>query len=146
MMFILSHTPLKGLDLADELVDPAAGALVTFEGWVRDHSEGRQVQRLEYQAYPEMALKEGAKILAEAGEKFEILGGKCVHRVGPLEIGDMAVWVGATAAHRKQAFLACEYIIDQIKLRVPIWKKEYYMNGDSGWVNAPMSLTDRPAP
>ena len=82
----------------------------------------------------------------DAGEKFDILGTKCVHRVGPLEIGDMAVWAGATAAHRKQAFLACEYIIDQIKSRVPIWKKEYYMDGDSGWVNAPMSLTDRPSP
>src|SRR5262245_30139370 len=73
--------------------------------------------------------------MAEAVERFGIEHASCVHRLGNLAIGDMAVWVGASARHRHEAFLACRYIIDEVKHRVPIWKKEHYANGDSGWVN-----------
>ncbi len=121
--------------LRAELIDPAAGGYVAFEGWVRNHNEGQAVTRLEYEAYAELAVKEGERILAEASQRFPLLRAACVHRLGELEIGGLAVWVGVSAAHRDEAFAACRYIIDEVKHRVPIWKKEYYVSGDSGWVN-----------
>jgi molybdopterin synthase catalytic subunit len=118
-----------------ELRDPRAGAYVSFEGWVRNHQHGRPVLRLEYEAYADLALKEGGRILEEARERFRLYNAACVHRTGALAIGDAAVWVGAVSAHRDAAFDACRYIIDEVKVRVPIWKKEYYEDGYSGWVN-----------
>jgi molybdopterin synthase catalytic subunit len=135
MSFAIWETPLEIRKLQDQLQSRHAGACVTFEGWVRDHSEGRHVLRLEYEAYAVMAEQEGTAILREAEKKFEIDHAHCVHRVGSLEIGDIAVWVGVSAAHRGAAFDACRYIIDEVKHRVPIWKKEHYAEGDSGWVN-----------
>ena len=79
--------------------------------------------------------REGERILAEARQRFGVARVACAHRVGPLAIGELAVWVGVSAAHRGEAFDACRYIIDEVKHRVPIWKKEYYQDGDSGWVN-----------
>ena len=108
---------------------------MTFEGWVRDHNEGRQVLRLGYQAYAPLAQSEAARILAEAREKFAIIDAHCVHRVGTLEIGELAVWVGVSAAHRDAAFAACRYVIDEVKKRVPIWKNEHYADGESGWLH-----------
>lgn len=133
-MFTLSETPIDTAAAIKALRNPATGALVTFEGWVRNHNEGRDVTQLDYEAYPEMAEKEGTRILEEARARFDILGAACLHRVGQLAVGDMAVWIGVTAVHREAAFDACEYIIDTIKVRVPIWKKETYADGDSGWV------------
>ena len=120
---------------AQELRDGAAGGYVTFEGWVRDHNEGLAVRRLEYEAFMELAVKEGDRIVAEAMQRFPVLHALCIHRVGSLDIGDLAVWVGVSSAHRGEAFDACRFIIDEVKHRVPIWKKEHYVNGDSGWVN-----------
>jgi molybdopterin synthase catalytic subunit len=117
------------------LLDGGAGGYVSFEGWVRDHNEGREVTRLEYEAFEELAIKEGDRIVGEALARFPIKHALCVHRVGDLAIGEMAVWVGVSSAHRGEAFTACRYIIDEVKHRVPIWKKEHYRNGDSGWVN-----------
>jgi molybdopterin synthase catalytic subunit len=117
------------------LLDPGAGGYASFEGWVRNHNEGMDVTRLEYEAFEDLAVKEGEKIIAEAIARFAIKHAQCVHRVGSLELGDMAVWVGVSAAHRAEAFDACRYIIDEVKHRLPIWKKEHYANGDSGWVN-----------
>ena len=91
--------------------------------------------RLEYEAYEPVAVSEGEKVIAEVRSRHGILHAWCVHRSGLLEIGDCAVWVGVTAGHRDEAFIACREIIDQVKVRLPIWKKEYYANGDSGWVN-----------
>lgn len=118
-----------------ELQDAGAGAYVSFEGWVRDHNEGLAVTRLEYEAFVDLAVKEGERILDEAMRRFPIKHALCVHRIGALAIGELAVWVGVSAAHRGEAFEACRYIIDEVKHRVPIWKKEHYVNGDSGWVN-----------
>jgi molybdopterin synthase catalytic subunit len=118
-----------------ELIDRGAGGYVTFEGWVRDFNEGREVTRLEYEAFQALAVKEGERILAEAGTRFPVKRALCIHRVGSLDLGDMAVWVGVSAVHRSEAFAACRYIIDEVKHRVPIWKKEHYRDGDSGWVN-----------
>lgn len=134
-MFALDTNALVPADLTRTLVNRSAGGFVSFEGWVRDHNEGRDVTRLEYEAYVSMAEKEGARILGETQARFDIVGLACVHRIGLLEIGELAVWVGAAAAHRGPAFEACQYVINQVKVRVPIWKKEYYSDGDSGWVN-----------
>ena len=122
-------------ELRRALFDPAAGAYVGFEGWIRNRNEGHDVLRLEYEAYDPIAVKEGEKVIAEAREKYPILQAHCVHRTGLLEIGEGAVWVGVSSAHRDEAFLACRYIIDEVKIRLPIWKKEHYVNGHSGWVN-----------
>ncbi len=117
------------------LEQPGCGGYVTFEGWVRNRNDGQDVHKLEYQAYERLAIKEGERIMAEAREKFPFEGAVCIHRVGALEIGDLAVWVAVSSVHRDEAFRACRYIIDEVKHRVPIWKKEHYANGDSGWVN-----------
>ncbi len=122
-------------ELRVELFDPGAGAYVAFEGWIRNKNEGHEVLRLEYEAYDIIAIKEGQKVIAEAREKYPILQAHCVHRTGLLEIGECAVWVGVASAHRDEAFLACRYIIDEVKVRLPIWKKEHYVDGHSGWVN-----------
>ena len=121
--------------LRNELRDDRAGAYAAFEGWIRNHNDGEDVLRLEYEVYEPLALKEGEKVIAEAFEKYPILHVECVHREGLLEIGECAVWVGVTSVHRDEAFEACRYIIDQVKVRLPIWKKEHYVSGDSGWVN-----------
>jgi adenylyltransferase/sulfurtransferase len=134
-MFRLSTEPLQPEQLKDGLRDDRAGACCTFEGWVRNHNEGAAVERLEYEAYAELCLSEADKILQEAIDRFGLYQADCVHRVGELAIGDMAVWVGVSSAHRGEGFDACRWIIDAIKHRLPIWKKEHYVTGDSGWVN-----------
>ena len=133
--FAFSGTPLEPERLRDGLADAGAGGYVSFEGWVRDHNEGRTVQRLEYEAFEALALKEGERIVSEAVARFGVTHAACVHRVGSLGIGELAVWVGVSSVHRGEAFAACRYIIDAVKHRVPIWKKEHYTDGDSGWVN-----------
>jgi sulfur-carrier protein adenylyltransferase/sulfurtransferase len=133
--FRLSAAPVDPADLRASLADRACGGYASFEGWVRDHNEGLSVTHLQYEAFEPLAIKEGERILAEAIERFGVERAACVHRVGDLAIGEMAVWVGVSARHRQEAFLACRYVIDEVKHRLPIWKKEHYENGDSGWVN-----------
>lgn len=132
--FSLATEDIDAVTLRAALENRAAGACVTFEGIVRDHNDGRAVDRLEYEAYPALALREGEAIMAEARARFNLLGALCVHRTGALEIGGMAVWVGVSAAHRGAAFDACRYIIDEVKHRVPIWKREFYADGTVEWV------------
>lgn len=133
-MFRLTDKPIDPAALRVELENDSAGACVTFEGIVRNHNDGRSVLRLEYEAYPALANKEGEEIVSAALERFDILGATCVHRTGALEIGGMAVWVGVASAHRGAAFEACRYIIDTVKQRVPIWKREFYADGTVEWV------------
>jgi len=127
--------------LRDKLIDAAAGAYVSFEGWIRNVNEGRRVMRLEYEAYEPIAVSEGQRVVEEAITKFAVLQARCVHRTGMLEIGECAVWVGVTSGHRDEAFQACRYIIDEVKVRLPIWKKEHYVDGNSGWVNCERCAT-----
>jgi molybdopterin synthase catalytic subunit len=134
-MFRISPSLLDPSALKAELLDARAGACVTFEGWVRDHNDGQSVCALEYESFAELANREGEKILAEARDCFGVFGAACVHRVGRLEIGELAVWIGVTAAHRGAAFDACRFIIDEAKARLPIWKKEHYADGSSEWIN-----------
>jgi molybdopterin synthase catalytic subunit len=135
MSFHLSSDPLDPAVLQRTLANQRAGACVCFEGWVREHNDGQAVTSLEYEAYASLAEKEGARILAEARGKFSLIGAACVHRVGHLRLGELAVWVGVTAEHRGAAFDACRYIIDEAKARVPIWKKEHYTGGTTAWIN-----------
>lgn len=146
MTFKLTQSPIDTPALLKALGDTAAGACVTFEGRVRSQNEGRSVLALEYEAYAPLAEKEGDRILAEALAKFSILGVACVHRTGRLELGDLAVWVGVTSAHRGDAFEASRYVIDQVKARVPIWKKEHYSDGSTGWINCAPSGPPGPSP
>jgi molybdopterin synthase catalytic subunit len=133
--FAFSKSALTPDAYRASLEDPAAGGYAAFEGWVRNHNEGHAVTRLEYEAFEALANKEGERIVSEAMQRFGVIRAACVHRIGALAIGDLAVWVGVSSRHRAEAFAACRYIIDEVKHRVPIWKKEHYVNGDSGWVN-----------
>ena len=134
-MFEISNEAVDVEALRREVMDPGCGGYTAFEGWVRDHHQGRAVSGLHYEAYADLAKAEGLKILAEAEEKFGPVRLACVHRIGDLAVGELAVWVGAAAPHRDEAFKACRYVIDELKQRLPIWKKEHYIEGVSAWVD-----------
>lgn len=133
-MFKISDSNLNRDDLIAQLSDDRAGAIVVFEGWVRDHNEGKKVRSLEYQVYHALAVKEGQKILAEAKEKFNLHDVHCVHREGHLKLGEIAVWIGVTSSHRDDAYKASRFVIDEIKHRLPVWKKEHYIDQNPEWV------------
>ncbi len=133
-MFQITSSAIEAERIREFVLDPAAGGYCSFEGWVRDHHEGRAVLALEYEAYVPLAEKEGRRIIEEALARFGILHATCVHRVGRLEIGELAVVVCVSSAHRDAAFEACRYIIDEVKTRVPVWKKEFFADGEAGWV------------
>lgn len=133
-MFDICSEKINHEELTKKVEDSKAGAIVFFDGRVRNHNEGLKVNSLEYQCYKEMALKEGRKIVFEAEGLFDIHHAYCVHREGHLQIGDVAVWVGVSSSHREVAFKACQYIIDEVKARVPVWKKEHYANKDAEWI------------
>ncbi len=140
--FDLADTAFDIAPLRARLLRAEAGAYASFEGWVRNHNDGRAALGLRYEAYVALAKAEGAKIVDEALARFEIADAACVHRVGDLEVGDLAVWVGVSAAHRDAAFSACRWIIDEVKARVPIWKHERYAEGDAAWLHPDASSTD----
>ena len=133
-MFTLTSESIDSKYLRQELHDKSVGALVVFEGWVRDHNQGEEVTSLEYEAYSTLCESEAQNILNEAQQKFHITDLYIVHRTGHLELGEIAVWIGAMAHHRDDAFRACRYAIDEIKSRLPIWKKEHYKNSTPRWV------------
>ena len=130
-MFSLTHSTIE----KQPLQNPLCGGYVSFEGWVREYNAGLKVVRLYYEAHETLAIKEGHCIISEAKERFAIQEACCIHRLGELSIGEVAVWVGVCAPHRDAAFKACQYIIDHLKQRVPIWKKEYYADDSDQWVN-----------
>ncbi len=107
-----------------------AGAIATFLGTTRDHNAGRRVVRLEYEAYPEMAVREMQRIGRQAVERFGASAVAIVHRIGIVGIGEASVAIAASATHRDAAFAACRFAIDRLKEIVPIWKKEYYVGGE----------------
>ncbi len=134
MHFQLTDQPIEPTALRRQMLSLSAGAYCSYEGWVRDHNNGQPVSELHYSGYPELAPSVAQAILNEAQEKFKIEAAAIVHRIGPLTVGDIAVWVGVTAHHRGDTFLACRYIIDNVKYRLPIWKKECYADGSSAWI------------
>lgn len=113
---------------------PDRGGVAAFVGLVRDHHQGRAVLRLDYSAYGPMAEAECARIVAETEERWRVAVA-LQHRVGALAIGDAAVAVVAASAHREDAFAACRHVIEEVKRRVPVWKREYYADGTVAWVD-----------
>lgn len=120
------------------VADPSAGATVTFAGTTRNGNAGRQVLRLEYEAYEPMALSEMRKLAREAGERFNIVRIAIQHRIGFVAIGETSVAIAVSAAHRAEAFAACRFAIDRLKEVVPVWKKEYFEGGEV-WIGCQTS-------
>lgn len=133
--FTIADQPFDIAPLRERVLSTRAGAYASFEGWVREVNDGRPVSALTYEAYKALAEREGETILAEAMQRFTIIEAVAVHRVGRLQLGELAVWVGVSAGHRDAAFAACRWIIDEVKSRVPIWKHEHYADGDAGWLH-----------
>lgn len=134
-MEYLTSNPLDLGPLLARVQSPARGGVACFIGTVRNHHEGREVVRLDYSAYLPMAEAECARIVAEAESRWQV-GVAIQHRIGRLEIGEAAVAVAAASAHRDEAFLACRYVIEELKRRVPIWKREVFADGSAEWVGA----------
>jgi molybdopterin synthase catalytic subunit len=131
---LLTRAPLDLGRLVTAVTAPDRGAVATFLGLVRNHHGGRAVLRLEYSAYEPMAEAEGARIIGEAESRWPVKVA-LAHRLGALAIGDAAVAVAAGGSHRAEAFDACRYVIEELKVRLPIWKKEHYADGSVVWVD-----------
>jgi len=130
----LAAEPLVEADVVARVAGPDAGGVVTFVGTVRNHARGQDIDHLEYEAYPEMALREMERIVEAAGKQWPGTRVAIAHRTGRLEIGEAAVVIVAASAHRAEAFLACRFSIDTLKETVPIWKKEVTPEGEY-WVD-----------
>lgn len=133
-MACLTAGPIDIAALSVLVGESAYGAVVTFAGVVRDHHQGRAVDRLEYSAYPEMAESVAGEILEEAERRWPVRIA-LRHRTGVLAIGDVAVAVVAGGAHRAEAFEACRWVIEEVKARLPVWKREHYADGSVAWVD-----------
>ncbi len=133
-LFAIRETSLDPSEAIAAVSHPGAGGIATFLGVVRDTNDGRRVERLEYEAYASMAEKELARIAREIEAEIPGVRLAALHRVGALAIGDVAVVCAASAPHREEAFVASRRLIDRIKERLPIWKREHYADGDSKWV------------
>lgn len=130
----LTAGPLDLGRLVGRVVSPERGAVATFTGVVRNHHHGRGVLRLEYSAYEAMAEAECDRIVADAERRWPVRVA-VEHRLGRLDVGDVAVIIAAAGAHREEAFDACRYVIEEVKGRVPIWKREYFEDGTVSWVD-----------
>lgn len=130
----LTHEPIDPSRILAQVGDDAHGAVLLFLGVVRDHASGRAVQGMRYEAYEEMAREVLAEIAAEAGALLGTDHVAVEHRVGELAIGDVSVAIAVSSPHRAEAFEASRYVIEQIKARLPVWKKERWTEGGEGWV------------
>ena len=128
-IYRITHDVIPTAELAQQIKRAEDGAVVVFEGIVRDHSHGRKTLYLEYEAYEPMALRKMREIGREIKQEFRIGGVGMIHRLGRLEIGETSVTIVITSAHRRAAFEACQHAIDRLKQIVPIWKKEYFEDG-----------------
>lgn len=133
-MDYLTTTPLDLHDLIGQVQSPERGGIACFLGTVRNHHAGREVQRLDYHAYEPMVEAECGRIVDEAEVRWPVTVA-LRHRLGPLEIGEVAVVVVAAAAHREDAFAACRHVIEELKRRAPIWKRELFADGTVEWVD-----------
>jgi molybdopterin converting factor subunit 1 len=128
-VFRLTREPIRAQELTESLKAPEDGALVVFDGFVRDNFRGKKTLYLEYEAYESMAYAKMREIGAQVREKFSVHRVAIVHRLGRLEIGETSVWIAVSSPHRAAAFDACRFAIDTLKRSVPIWKKEYFAGG-----------------
>ncbi len=126
------------------LKNDSVGAFVSFEGWVRNQNADKNVVALEYEAADSLCERETAEIINEAKAKFEVQEVLCCHRTGKVSVGEMSVWIGVTAVHRDAAFTACRFVVDELKRRVPIWKKEFYSDGTVVWLEGCNAQTGVP--
>jgi molybdopterin synthase catalytic subunit len=129
-MFEIVERPIDAAAVIAKVASPAAGAVCTFVGTTRDHNDGHRVLRLEYEAYPEMAIAEMRRIGETASARWPIDKIAITHRIGVVPIGEASVVIAVSAGHRKAAFEACHFAIDRLKEVVPIWKKEHYEGGE----------------
>ena len=129
----LREDPLSVDELRAAVSDPRAGGIALFAGAVRESDCGRDVTRLSYSAHP-TAAAELRQVAEKVAADFEVVALAAVHRTGDLEIGDLAVVVAASCAHRAEAFEACHVLIDRLKHEVPIWKRQWFRDGSSEWV------------
>ena len=129
----LKSTPLELTALVAQVESPARGGVACFLGSVRNQQHGRKVLRLDYSAYTPRAEAECARIVAEAEARWDCAVA-LAHRIGTLEIGETAVAIAAASPHREEAFAACRYVIEEVKRRVPIWKREFFEDGSVEWV------------
>lgn len=139
----IGRAPIDIAALERAASSPAAGALVTFAGTTRQTNAGRQVMRLEYEAYEPMALREMHKLAREAANRWPIVRIAIAHRIGVVEIGETSVAIAVAAAHRAEAFEACRFAIDRLKEVVPIWKKEHFEGGEI-WIGCQTSHPPEP--
>ena len=133
--FFLTEEALETLARGRGAPGKRDGAVAVFEGWVRDHNQGAAVEGLRYAAYEELAASEGNAVVSETRERFDLDEVYCVHRLGELAVGEMALYAAVSAPHRRAAFEACAYLVDEIKRRVPVWKEEHYREGTSVWIH-----------
>jgi molybdopterin synthase catalytic subunit len=133
---ILTDEPLESLEAFRRIGSTSDGAVLTFEGRVRDHNEGRRVSGLAYEAYPEMAERELRGICDEAAVRFDVGAIIAAHRFGPLDLGEVSVRIAIAAPHRAACYEASRFIIEELKVRVPVWKHEAYADGSTRWVGA----------
>lgn len=131
----LTNTPLDYSGLVERVRSNQAGAVVLFLGTVRELTAGKQTSSLEYEAYPEMAIRQLGTLVNEASVQWPILKAGVIHRLGHLELGEIAVAVAVSCPHRREAFEAGQWIMDRIKEVVPIWKKENWADGTTEWVH-----------
>ena len=134
-MAVLTDQPIRLDPLIDQVRASDRGGIAIFLGLVRDHHQGKGVLGLDYSAYGPMAEQVTAEIIGEAETRAPRAAVVVQHRIGPLTIGDAAVAVVAAAAHRAEAFEACRYVIEELKKRVPVWKKEMFVDGSVEWVD-----------
>lgn len=132
----LRETPLDASEVVDALGDATSGGLTLFVGRVRDHDGGRAVDGLDYSAHP-TALERMREVCERVAAEYEVHGVAAVHRTGPLAIGDIAVIVATSSAHRDEAFRASRALIDTLKAEVPIWKHQRFADGTDEWVGTP---------
>lgn len=135
----LTHDAIDPAATVEAVRTTAAGAVVLFLGTVREFTQGRQTVRLQYDAYPAMAEAKLAELVRVAAERWPILKGQVVHRLGQLELGDVSVAVAVSTPHRRDAFEAGQFLIDRLKELVPIWKQEQWADGETEWVHPPTS-------
>lgn len=134
-MIEITEKPIDVQKIIDAASTRQAGAVNVFVGTIRDSANRKTVIRLEYEAYEPMAISEIEKIIDEASRKWPVLGHAISHRTGMLLPGDVAVVIAVATPHRRESFEACQFVIDQLKIKVPIWKKEVYEGGEE-WISA----------
>lgn len=130
----ITQEPIRLEKFFSAMPEQSCGALASFVGIVRDHDHGRPVEKLYYECYASMAERAIENVVRESRKQWPIEDIRILHRIGSLEIGEVAVAIAVSSVHRDEAFLACRFAIEEIKTKVPIWKKEFYKDGAQAWV------------